>query len=104
MSKAKIKVDADFIEESLPAPDVDYNYEVEQVSPLVYKVWLKHPDKYLFKEDVRTIYCFIKGQKVYPPKNTKHMRPKSVCHISDLWKQRWQTTIEPTTTSLRWMD
>ena len=93
------------IEDALPCPDIDYEYEIERVSPLVFRVWLVHPqDKYLFKEDVKTVYCYVKGGKVYPPISTKKMRPKSLCPLSELYTQRWQTTIIPTQTSLRWMD
>ena len=93
------------IEDALPCPDIDYEYEIERVSPLVFRVWLVHPqDKYLFKEDVRTVYCYVKGGKVYPPISVKKMRPKSLCPLSELYTQRWQTTIIPTQTSLRWMD
>ena len=98
------KVTVDQIYEALPTPPDGYSYQVEAVSPMVSRVWLKHPDKYLFKEDVRTVYCYVKSGKVYPPISVKKMRPKSLCPLSELHTQRWQTTIIPTQTSLRWMD
>jgi len=99
------KVTLQDIEDALPCPDIDYEYEIERVSPMVHRVWLIHPqDKYLFKQDVRTVYCYLKGDKVHAPLSVKKMRPKSLCHISELHLQRWQTTIIPTQTSLRWMD
>ena len=99
------KVTLQDIEDALPCPDIDYEYQVERVSPMVHRVWLIHPeDKYLFKQDVRTVYCYLKGDKVHAPLSVKKMRPKSLCHISELHLQRWQTTIIPTQTSLRWMD
>jgi len=98
------KVTISQIEDALPCPDIDYEYEIEQVSPMVYRVWLVHPDKYLFKQNVRTVYCYIKGDKAHAPISVKKMRPKSQCSLSELWKQRWQSLIIPTTDSLRWMD
>ena len=90
---------------SLPTAPEGYTYQIESVSPMVNRVWLIHPDeKYLFKENVRTVYCYVKGDRVHPPVSVKKMRPKSLCHLSELYKQRWQTTIIPTQTSLRWMD
>ena len=98
------KVSVTDIQTALPTPDKGYSYEVERVSPLVHRVWLLHPDKYLFKESVRTVYCYLKGDKVHAPISVKKMRPKSLCPLADLPKQRWQTTIIPTETSLRYMD
>ena len=90
---------------ALPYQPDGWRYEIETVSPMVHRVWLIHPqDKYLFKQDVRTVYCYLKGDKVHAPLSVKKMRPKSLCHISELHLQRWQTTIIPTQTSLRWMD
>ena len=98
------KVTISQIEEALPSPGDGYDYEIENVSSMVHRVWLIPPDKYLFKENVRTVYCYVKGDKVHAPISVKKMRPKSLCHISELPNQRWQTTIIPTQTSLRWMD
>ena len=92
------------IQDALPTPEEGYSYEVERVSPLVHRVWLLHPDKYLFKESVRTVYCYLKSDKVHAPISVKKMRPKSLCPITELHNQRWQTTIIPTETSLRYMD
>ena len=98
------KVSDDQVRDALPSTPEGWNYEIETVSPMVKRVWLRHPDKYLFKENVSTVYCYIKGDKVHAPISVKKMRPKSLCHINDLSEQRWQTTIVPTTDSLRWMD
>ena len=85
------------IEASLPTCPDKFHYEVERVSPLVTRVWLCHHRQYLYKKDpVRTIYCFIKGNKVYPPRNTKTARPKSVGLLIDMSSMSWHTTIVPT--------
>ena len=51
-------------------------------------------------QPVRTVWGFVKGGKVYPPKNSQHPRPKSVCDLLDAWRLSGYTTIIPTTTSL----
>ena len=90
------------IENYLPDEPDGYHYSVEQVSPLVHRVWLHHHREYSYKdgEPVKTVYCFIKGGKVYPPQNYKKMRPKSLCKLTELFKQPPHSTIIPTTTSL----
>lgn len=98
------KVTLSQIKDALPCPGDGYEYDVETVSPMVHRVWLVHPDKYLFKQNVRTVYCYIKGDKAHAPISVKKMRPKSQCPLSELSEQRWQSLIIPTTDSLRWMD
>lgn len=95
------KVSLDQVRESLPLPPQGYTYSVERVSPMVVKVWLNHPDQYTYTEDpVRTIYCFLKNDKVHPPSDKDKMRVKSLCHIDDLDHQSPWTTIVPKTTNL----
>lgn len=69
---------------------------------MVIRVWLNHHIEYMYKqgEPVRTIYCFIKGDKVYPPKNYKTARARSLCGIMELYKQPNYSTIVPKTRSL----
>jgi len=96
-----MKVTIKEVEDSLPSPPDGFSYSVERVSPMVAKVWLNHPDRYTYTEDpVRTIYCFLKNDKVHPPSDKDKMRPKSVCHISELSQQSPHTTIVSKTTSL----
>lgn len=92
----------DQVEKFLPDPPDGFHYSVEQVSPLVMKVWLHHHKVYDYNlgEPVKTIYCFIKQDKVYPPKSCEKMRPESLCPLTDLWRQPSYTTIIPTTTDL----
>ena len=80
----------------LPDPPEWGHYEVEQVSPMVQKVWLVHDRPYVHSDDpVRTIWGFIKGTKVHPPRSHKQMRPKSVSQITDAWRLSCYTTIVP---------
>ena len=89
------------IENLLPDPPDDHTYSIERVSPLVVAVWLNHPPKYNYTtEPVRTIYCFIKNDRVHPPATHKKMRPKSLCSVHELFTLPRYTTIIPTRTTL----
>ena len=100
--KKTVKVTARDIMDSLPDAPSGYHHSVEVVSPLVHRVWLHHHAAYDYAcgEPVKTVYCFIKGGKVYPPKNANQARPKSVCLLVDLVNQSPYTTIIPKVTSL----
>ena len=82
--------------------DTQDHYEVEQRSPMIQVVWLVHsyPYDYACGKDVRTVWGFIKNNKVYAAKNSKTMRPKSVCDLVDAHKLSPYTAFTPTTTSL----
>ena len=80
----KRKVTTQFVYDNLPKAPKGYTYSVERVTPRVIKVWLDHPDR-LFKSDVRTIYCFIKGDKVHAARNKDKMRVEPLCDIEDLY-------------------
>lgn len=97
-----MKPSLDRVVNLLPTPPDNFSYSVEQMSPLVIRVWLHHHQEYVYKEGepVRTIYCFVKGDKVYPPKNHKTSQSRSVCGIMELYKQPNYTTIKPKTNSL----
>ena len=101
MSKS-VKITTADIESSLPTPPDNFHYSVEVVSPLIHRVWLHHHANYDYAcgEPVKTVYCFVKGGKVYPPKNANQARPKSVCLLIDLKNQSPYTTIIPKVTSL----
>ena len=83
------------IQTYLPDAPEGYSYEVEQVSKLIARVWLHHHKQYLYKqgEPVKTVYCFVKGKKVYPPANAKHAKARSLCSIVDLSSQSPYTTL-----------
>lgn len=87
---------------NLPDCPVGYNYEIERVSPLVHRVWLHHEADYDYAcgEKVKTVWGFIKGDKVYPPKNFKQMRAKSVCLLTDASSLSGYTSIIPKVTDL----
>ena len=86
----------------LPVPEWGH-LEVEQVSPLIQRVWFYHDRAYVYRDDdtpVRTVWGFIKSGKVHTPKNYKTPNPKSVCDVVDAWRLPCYTSIVPTTTSL----
>ena len=79
----KRKVTTQTVYDSLPEPPKGFSYTVERVTPRVIKVWLNHPP-YLFKEDVRTVHCFVKGDKVHPARNKDKMRVEAIADLDDL--------------------
>ena len=93
---------SDFVLSCLPDEPDNYHYEVEQMSPLVQRVWLVHHKEYVYAEgeQVKTVWGFIKQGKVYPPRNFKTPQPKSVGLLMDAYRLPSYTTIIPKTTSL----
>ena len=82
---------------SLPQAPDGYYYTIQDVSPMVSKVWLNDTRVFSHTADpVRTIYCFIKNNKVHAPASKDKMRPKSVCTLSNLHTQDPYSTIVPT--------
>ena len=85
MATKSKKVTLQDVEAALPSPPEGFSYEVEQVSSLIIRVWLHHPDVFTYTtEPVRTVHCFIKSGKVYPARNWKTPRIKSVGSLIDL--------------------
>ena len=74
-------------------PDGFPGYRVTPHSVRWQAVWLRHPE-YSYKEDVKTIYCFVnhKGE-VYAPLHCKPSNTK-VCDLHELYKQNPYTTIK----------
>ena len=94
MATKSKKVTLQDVEASLPPCPEGYRYEIEQVSPLIIRVWLHHPDVFTYTTDpVRTVYCFIKAGKVYPARNWKTPRIKSVGLLIDLMDMSPYTVI-----------
>lgn len=89
--------------QKLPKPPIgDYYYRVIKVSPMVTRVDLVHtyPYDYACGKFVSTVWGFIKSGRVYPPKNSKTMRAKSVCKLEEAHTLSGYTSIIPTTNSL----
>ena len=97
----KQKLNSDLIRDCLPVPPFSHKYLVTQQSPQVWRVDLLHPMKYSHTtEQVKTIWGFIKGDKVYPPLNHTKPRRTPVCDLTDIPDDLYYTTIIPTTRSL----
>ena len=79
----------------LPCEPDGFHYSVEQVSPLVQRVWLHHeyPYDYACGTPVATVWGFIKSGKVHQPKNHKTAKAKSVCSITEAYTLSPYTTI-----------
>ena len=88
-------------EACLPDPPEWGFYSVEQVSPMVQRVWLHDTRSYSYTtEQVMTVWGFVKNDKVHPPKNSQHMKPKSVSHITEAFHLSSYSTIVPDLTQL----
>ena len=94
-------LNCDQVANFLPVPEGGH-LEVEQMSPLIQRVWFYHDRVYDYNlgEPVRTVWGFIKAGKVHTPKNYKTASAKSVCDVVDAWRLPCYTSIVPTTTSL----
>lgn len=84
------------VQRALPQAPDGYYYTVESISPMVTRVWLNHIKEYIYSDGpVRTVYCFLKNDKVHAPKNRDKMQPKSVCSINDLSTKGAYSVIVP---------
>ena len=97
-----MKVNCDQILMCLPDAPEGYHHSVEQVSPLIHRVWLHHEANYDYAcgKSVRTVWGFISKGRVFPPKNWKQPRSKSVCDLTECWRLSGYTSVIPTTTDL----
>ena len=83
--KKKIQVTEDLVRDHLPEPPAQMSYTIERVTPRVIKVWINDHHTYSYTPDpVRSIYAYVKGEMVHPPKNREKMRVEPLCHITDL--------------------
>ena len=101
MARKSTVIDDTTVMQSLPECPVGYHYELVHVSPLIRRIDLHHHRDYVYAEGERvvTIWGFIKGGKVFPPKRGKPA-PKSVCQLLDARDLSGYTSIIPTCTDL----
>ena len=86
MPKAKkVKVEEGLIRSCLPDAPEGYRHSIEKVSATIFRVVLHHPDRYVYKEGVRTDWGYIKGGKVFTPRGGKPSKVE-VCDLLDLRK------------------
>ena len=100
-----MKVTPQLILQCLPDAPEGFHHSVEQVSPLVHRVWLHHHREYVYAEgdEVKTVWGFVKGGKVYPAKNYKTLKPKSQCSLLDAWHLSGYTCYVHNTPSLQYI-
>lgn len=90
------------IQSCLPDAPEGYEYEVQQLSSLITRVILYHPDVYTYTtERVWTVHSFIKGDKVYPPKNAKTSATRSICNVMSMYKLHPFTLLRPKHSTLQ---
>ena len=98
MPKAKkVKVDEGLIKSCLPDAPEGYRHSVVKVSPTIFRVVLHHPDRYVYKEGVRTDWGYIKGGKVFTPRGGKPSKVE-VCDLLDASELSGYTSVIPTKT------
>ena len=78
----KLKVTEELIRSCLPDAPKGYRHSVVKESATIYRVNLHHPNRYVYKENVVTVWGFIKGRKVYTSKNCKPSKVE-VCDVLD---------------------
>ena len=97
MPAKRLVVSKDLINSVLPDAPEGYRHSIDMVSPTVYRVNLHHPNRYIHKENVVTIWGFIKGRKVFTSKNSKPSKVE-VCDILDAGDLSGYTSVIPTKT------
>ena len=95
----KRKVHTQTVYDSLPEAPRGYSYTVERVTPRVIKVWINDHRIFSYTADpVRSVYCFVKGDKVHAPRNKEKMRVEALCDIDELSSCDPYSTINDTHT------
>ena len=90
------------VEACLPDVPDGYEYKVQQISSLVTRVILYHPDVYTYTtEKVWTVWGFIKSGKVYPARNSKTAQARSACDLMSAYKLSPFTVIKPKHSTLQ---
>ena len=97
MPAKRLVVSKDLIKSCLPDAPEGYRHSIVMVSPTIYKVNLHHPDVYVHKENVVTIWGFIKGRRVMTSRNSKPSKV-DVCDLLDAGELSGYTAVIPTKT------
>ena len=86
----------------LPDEPDGFHYTIEQVSPLIKRVWLNHHHVYDYNlgKPVRTVWGYIKRDRIHTPKDSKTPNVKSCCDLVDAWRLPGYTSIVPKVTDL----
>ena len=95
MPKAKkLVVDEALIKSCLPDAPKGYRHSIVKESATIYRVNLHHPNHYVYKENVVTVWGFIKGRKVFTSKNMKPSKVE-VCDILDACELTGYSSVVP---------
>ena len=90
------------IRDSLPIPPFSHKYRITQQSPQIWRVDLIHPLVYTYTtERVWTVWGFIKGDKVYTPRNSQKPRRSPLCLLTEVSDDLQFTTITHNVKSLQ---
>ncbi|QIN96734.1 hypothetical protein [Synechococcus phage S-N03] len=98
MPAKRLIVTRELINSCLPDVPSGYSRTIEKVSPTIYRVVLHHPDRYTYKQGVKTDWGFIKGRTIHTPKSGKPSMVK-VCDLLDAGELSGYTSIIPTRTN-----
>ena len=99
---SKLEINEDVIRSHLPIPPFSHKYRVVQQSPQIWRVDLIHPSVYTYTtEQVYSVWGFVKGGMVYPPKNSTKPSRTPLCSLSEVTDELQYTTIRPTCSSLQ---
>lgn len=71
MPAKRLIVTKELIQSVLPEPPAGYRHSVTKETATIYRVNLHHPNHYVFKENVVTVWGFVKGRTIYTSKNMK---------------------------------
>jgi len=100
-TKRRLEISEGVIRSHLPIPPFSHKYRITQQSPQIWRVDLIHPSVYSYTtERVWTVWGFIKGDKVYPPRNSQKPRRSPLCDLTEIPDDRQFTTITHDVTSL----
>jgi len=92
--KERFEISEGVIRSYLPIPPFSHKYRITQQSPQIWRVDLIHPSVYTYTtEQVWTVWGFIKGDKVYPPRNSQKPRRGPLCALTEIPDDRQFTTI-----------
>ena len=97
MPAKRLVVSKDLIKSVLPDAPEGYHHSIVMESPTIYRVNLHHPDRYIYKDNVVTVWGFIKGRKVFTSKNSKPSKVE-VCDLLDAGALSGYTCVIPTKT------
>ena len=99
MPAKRLIVSKDLISSCIPDAPEGYRHSIVMESPTIYRVNLHHPNHYVYRQNVVTIWGFVKGRKIFTPKNGKPSKVE-VCDLLDAGELSGYTSVIPTCTDI----